>query len=355
MSARTPYDLMIAHRVGKLYAFPARQDGKITKLTDNVLEVQYKDGTNDTCQLGKQFGVSTGKTMPHIVVCDLKANHSFKAGDILAFNKLFFKRDWMNPTQVAIMLGTPARVALKETVDTYEDGCAISQDMAKKCATIKTKVKDILVTFDDDVQDLVKVGDEVGYNSKLCVIRSGGVALGEKGNQNLEGLQVLGDGVPLAQVDGTIDAIEVLYCGDLNLASDSVVKIIRADNRRRKALSEELGEGHPNGEMAEPTYIANNYVNKETALIRVYISYKADLIAGDKLVLDGPLKTVPGNIYRTPVTTFKGDTVDAKFSYAGIMNRIVLSPEYVGLLNLIMNQIGRNAVTLGYGGELQAA
>lgn len=355
MSARTPFDLMMAHRVGKLYAFPARQDGKIIRLTENVIEVKYADGTTDTCQLGKLFGVSTGKTMPHEMICDLKANASFKAGDILAFNKLFFKRDWLNPTQVGVMMGAPARVALKETEDTYEDASSMSKEMAKRNTTIKTKVKDILVNFDDTVSDLVKVGAEVGYNTKLCTIRSAVGTLGDKKSEGLEGLQALGDGVPLAQVDGVIEHIEVLYCGDLSLASDSVGKIIRAENRRRKSLAVDLKKGPTTGEILEPTYIANNYVNKETVLIRVYVSYKAEMRAGDKLVVDGPLKSVPGNVFNGNVTTFRGVPIDMKFSYAGIMNRITLSPEYAGLLNLIMNQIGLNAVTIGYGGELPMA
>lgn len=349
MSSRTPYDLLIAHRCGKLFAFPAKQDGTIKVLKDDVLVVTYADGSEDSCKLGKLFGNSTGKTMMHHMICDLRLGAKFKQGDILAFNKLFFKRDWWNPTQVAIMLGASVRVALKETLDTYEDGCSVSSSLSKRLSTITTKTKDILVNFDSEVVDLVKVGSEVKYNTPLCVIKEGYEGIDSIKGDNLEGLQQLGNGVPLAKVEGTVEGIEVLYCGDVSLATESVAKIINADNRRRKALKEDLPTESISGEIKEPTFIANNYVGKESMLIRIRIAYPETLVAGDKVIFDGPLKSVPGNVYTDPITTYRGEPVDALFSYAGILNRIVLSPIYTGLLNLIMYQIGKNAVAVGYG------
>lgn len=350
MSSRTSFDITIAHRCGKLYAFPAKEDGKITKLTEDVIVVTYNNGKTDTCKLGKQFGNSTGKTMLHHVICDLKPNAKFNKGDILAFNKLFFKRDWFNPTQVGLMLGVSTRVALRETLDTYEDGCGISSNLSKRLATTTAKTKDILANFNNDIADLVKVGDIVKYNTPLCVIKESFGGMGETTGVNLEGLQQLGDGVPLAKMEGVVESIEVLYCGDVALATDSVSKIIKVDNRRRKALNEDDPSVSATGEILEPTFIANNYVGKENILIRIRLTHKDDMVTGDKLVFDGPLKSVPGAIYTTPITTVRGYPIDGIYSYAGVLNRIVLSPVYTGILNLIMYQIGLNAIAVANGG-----
>ena len=73
---------------------------------------------------------------------------------------------------------------------------------------------------------------------------------------------------------------------------------------------------------------------------------------GDKIAFANSLKTVPGLIYDTIYKTEGGLEIDAKFSYKGVMARIVKSPEYMGLINMIMRQIGMNACKLYRGVKL---
>lgn len=350
---RTSYDTCFAHRVGRLYAFPAEEAGVIKRITDTTLMVTYKSGKEDSCKIGRVFGRAAGKVIPHELICDLKEGAKFAKGDILAFNRFYFTRDWLNPTQVTLLLGVPTIVAFRENMNTYEDASTISLKASQQYASYTSKCRDILVSFTDEVAQLVSVGDEVEYDNKLCTIVPGEAIVQDEEMTGLEGLQQLMDATPKAKVSGKVERIEVLYCGDIANASSSLGKLIRKDNARRTQLSKETnGEEFPTGAIEEPTFIANNYIAKNTALIRVYITHLKPTRAGDKIVFCNSIKSVPSAVFNGTYTTFKGLPVDATYSYAGIMNRIVESPKFMGVLAMILRQIGLNACALYRGKKL---
>lgn len=351
---RTSYDACIAHRVGKLFAFPAEEEGVIKRITKTTVIVTYKSGKEDSCKIGKLFGRAAGKVIPHELICDLAEGAKFKKGDILAFNRFYFARDWLNPTQVTLLLGVPTIVAFRENMNTYEDASTISLEASKKFASYTSKCRDILVTYTDEIQELVAVGDHLDYDDKLCTIIPGEAVVPDEEIVGAAGLQQLADATPKAKYSGDVEHIEVLYCGDIANASTGLAKLIRKDNVRRMQLNKETnGEEAASGEIKEPTFIANNYIAKNTALIRVYITHLKPMRAGDKAVFCNSIKTVPSAVFHGTYTTFKGLPVDATYSYAGIMNRIVESPKYMGVLAMILRQIGLNAAALYRGKSLK--
>ena len=147
---------------------------------------------------------------------------------------------------------------------------------------------------------------------------------------------------PKAKYVGVVERIEVMYCGEPTEASTGIKAIIAKGDRQRKADSTYTGD-YPKGNINDPTYIGQNYLGRDTCLIRVYITGMNTFEGGDKMGYMHALKTVSGKIYSTPYRTVNGLPIDGDFSYKGVMARIVDSPVYQGIGNMFIRQIGLNA------------
>ena len=50
MPLRTGYENIVAHKVDKAFAFPAKDAGRVIDKKDNVVIVEYKDGTKEAIE-----------------------------------------------------------------------------------------------------------------------------------------------------------------------------------------------------------------------------------------------------------------------------------------------------------------
>ena len=77
-----------------IFAFKAKQDGKVIELTDNYIILEYKDGTKDCVNLEKTIEKNSdgGFYVPMKLdkIDRLKEGSKFKAKEILAYDKLSF-------------------------------------------------------------------------------------------------------------------------------------------------------------------------------------------------------------------------------------------------------------------------
>lgn len=157
---RTGYERVMAHRVDDLFAKTAKAPGKITEKTDEYVVITYDDPKlgEERIEIGRRFGTVTGKTFPHDLVCDLEVGTKFKAGAGIAYNKGFFARDWRNPMDLCWKNGAQAYVGLLEINDTFEDSSRISRRLSDKLLANTTHIRTIMVNFDQNIHQLVKVG-----------------------------------------------------------------------------------------------------------------------------------------------------------------------------------------------------
>jgi hypothetical protein len=98
----TGYEQVIGSRTSDLFCTDAEQDGEVTAIDEKMVEVTYKDGTKVCVELGKRYGVSAGSNYRHILVSDLKDGQKVKAGDTIAYNKGFFKKDPLAPKNARV-------------------------------------------------------------------------------------------------------------------------------------------------------------------------------------------------------------------------------------------------------------
>lgn len=347
MPLMTGNEITLAHRVGKLFASVADNEGTVTRSDDKFIVVEFKDGTKQVAKLGKQFGVMAGMATVHELVTDLKVGDTVKKGDVISWNKQFFERDRINTRQVIFKISTLARVALVEKDVTFEDACSISESLAKRLEADIPHVKVLRVKFEQNINNLVKLGDTVSVDSILCTIENPFGATStiydEKSRETLSELEILS---PKASYEGKVEQIKVYYNGEIEDMSESLQKITKVSNKLLNQQRELEGKEPVTGRV-EPGFRVNNQaIAADEAVIFIHINNRATMSGGDKLVFSNQMKSIASyHITEGVFETEDGEPLDAEFSYVSFMKRIVESGMVIGTTNTLLIEASKKIVS----------
>jgi len=342
---RTGYERVLAHRTDDLYAKTARVDGTVTALSDKVITVTYSDGEVANYEIGRRFGIWSGNVIPHDVTTDLKVGATVKAGDILIYNKQYFVRDTLDPSQVIFKTSLMARVVLWESVDTLEDSSAITTALAKRMTTLSTEVRYIKVAFDQEVRNLVSVKDNLEPESILCRLHNtseGNTEIFD--DQSLALLDLLSSSAPKAKMVGTVDKIEVLYAGELDDMSTTLRLLAERSDANIRRFNKQMGLRAVDGRVEIGYRVGGQPLESNTAIIKVYVTGDVAMGVGDKLVFSHQMKSIIGRVLTGENTTADGVLIDAIFAYDSISRRIVNSAELIGTTNSLLIHLGKQMV-----------
>lgn len=282
MPLRTGYERVLAHRTDDLYAKTARADGKVVDVTDKVIKVQYDDGEAVAYELGRRYGNWSGHVVPHALKSARKKGDVVKQGDPLLYNANFFQVDKLDPTQVIYKSGVLARTALLESSDTIEDSSAISEALAKQLATTATHVRVVKIAYEQEVRNLLKVGEAVDVESILCTIENPAAGRSDFfDEQALETLKLLSSLTPKAKSEGVIERIEVLYSGELDEMSESLKLLAERSDAAIYKLHKQLGKPAVTGKVAVGFRIDGVPLEQDTVAIKIYITGNVPAGQGD--------------------------------------------------------------------------
>lgn len=347
LPVRTGYEQIIAHRVSDLFALTAKKPGEVISVTETGMVVKYADGEERGIELGRRFGNASGLTIPHRVVTELKAGQKFKAGDLICYNPDFFQKDLLNPKQVVWMGGVLVPTVLMESTDTLEDSSAISQHVANQLSARMTKVKTVVVRFDQTVSRIVKPGTAVKSDDILCTIEESVTAQNAMfDDESLDTLRMLSSHTPQAKIQGTVERVEVFYHGDVEDMSESLRTLAAAGDREMSRRSRSAGKPAYTGSVDEGFRVDGDPLPLDTVALRFYITADVSAGVGDKGVFCNQLKTVFGRIMAKPMRTESGVEVHAVFGYKSVMDRIVGSPEVMGTTASLLRVIGHKAAEI---------
>ncbi|WJJ55175.1 RNA polymerase beta subunit [Xanthomonas phage RTH11] len=344
---RTGYERVLAHRNDDMFAASADQDGVVTSLdATRGMVVTYADGSTQSIKVGRRFGKAAGLVFPHQLTAMYQKGQSFKKGDILVYNERYYEPDRLTPGQVVWKAGLLVNTAIMENPDTLEDSSVISARVAADLETEITYVRDIVVAFDQSIHGLVEEGSEVEIESILCTIEDAVTAENSLFDENsLDMLRLLAANTPRAKYKGVVEKVEVFYHGEIDDMSTSLMEIAAESDRDRKRQARSLQEQAMNGKVDSSTRIQSKPLPADHLLIRVYITGAASAGVGDKAVFASQLKTVVGRVLNGVNETKSGLPVDAIFSYASISNRVVRSPEIMGITNVLLKLISKRMVS----------
>lgn len=352
---RTGYEQVIPYRVGDLFAAMAKKDGKVISKTETGIIVEYSDGERVGVELGRRYGNASGLTIPHYVTSDLVQGQSFKEGDPISYNTGFFERDALNPKQIVYKTSMMCKIALMESPDTLEDSSALSKRLAKRLSAEQTKIKDIVVSFGQEIHRLVKIGDVVEPESVLCIIEDElSARSGLLDSDSLDTLRIMEADTPLAKISGMVERIEVFYNGEIEDMSQSLRAIVEASDARLVKRFESAGKEAFSGDVGDDFRIGTDPLMMENACIRIYMTANVAAGVGDKGVFFNQMKTVFGRVFDDDIVAEDGTPIDVIFGQVSIDNRIVGSPPIIGTTNTNL-MVGSDRVVRAYRGLPQKA
>jgi len=344
---RTGYDQILAHRVDDTFAMVAEKNGKVVKVDENHMVVEYADGTRSAVELGRRFGTAAGSTYAHDIVTTFKEGDKVAKGDVIAYNSGFFEPSLFSKRQVSWKAGVLARTVIIETDGTLEDSSYITHGLAKKLGTEVVKEKVVVVRFDQSIRDMVRVGDKVDIDTILCTIEDSVTADNKLfDEESLSTLRLLSAMTPAAKVVGEVQKIEVFYHGDLEDMSESLQAIASSADRARRKNSRLLMVPEVTGSVDQSMRIDGDGLDLDCMAIKFYITSKVGTGLGDKAVFANQMKTVVGRVIEGIHETEHGDWYDSIFGCKSIQDRIVLSPILMGTTNTLLRAIGEKAAKL---------
>lgn len=326
---------------------PAEKNGEVVERTDEHMVVAYEDGTREYLDLTTQYGISAGSVYPQHQATEFKLGDKVNKGDILKYNSGFFKPSKFHPGQVQWKAGVIARTALMEASYTLEDSSAIDDWLASQLGSEVTKVKTIVVRFDQTIRNLVKEGDHTDITSILCTIEDAVTAeAGLFSEDDLETLRMMGSATPQAGAVGDVSKIEVFYHGDPDDMSDSLLELVTAHDKRRRREAKRLGKQAVTGQVDQSLRIDGNGLELDHVAIKIHITHREGMGVGDKAVFCNQMKTVIGHRLSMVNETESGQKINAIFGAKSVMDRIVLSALLIGMGISVQIAIGEKAAEM---------
>lgn len=283
---RTGYEKVIAHRTGDLFATTAKQKGRVLKLTENSITVELDDGTTQSIELGIRHGVAAGSVYEHTLKTDLKEGQRFEPGTALAYNSGFFQPDPLKPNEVIWTAGVMVKTAILESSDTFEDSSVISERVSKLLTSPQTKVRQIFLSFDQTVTDLLKVGTKVDPETILCTLEDSFTADNSVFDEEVrKTLRMLAGNAPKAKYHGVITKMECIYYGDPEDMSPSIRALADRFDKALVKKRKSLGLAPIDNSVSDGLRIDNKPLELDTLVLKVYITDGQSSGVGDKYFL----------------------------------------------------------------------
>lgn len=324
-TVRTGYDSIMAHRTSELYSKVAKDGGKVTAVEDDRLLVTYKDGSTDTYPLGLVIGEASGEYHRHTRVTDLKVGDTFRKGDVIGWDEEWFARDPFNPGQAVLKTAQMVRIAMLEDQDTFEDSIAVSRDLAEESLTPFLNPVPFTMLVNQSVLMKVKVGDEIDYDAILCEIEDShvlsDVADGDPSNE----INRLGIRQIRSKNHGKVIHIDVKYNSPIEEMSDTVKKLVKEGDRKRKRFMETEGKTPVTGGVNANLKVTKPVIPPGMVAVVIMVESLDVSTTADKFVLGNQMKATTGYVMPKPIYTADGRRVDVKTSFKGMLNRIVCS------------------------------
>lgn len=340
---RTGGERFIAQRVTKLFAGTAKEDGKVIAVNEDGIIVEYASGKKEGFPLGIHHGSAAGKNIPQPLITDMVLGETFQKGDTISYNTNYFTKDRFSPRQVLYKGAAMVTVAFCDNLDTLEDGSAISEEVARDLMTRTTKVKDVVVRFDQTITDAVGVGDKVDLETILCAINDPEVDHGGLFDQSTQDLlRGMAAFSPLAGVVGQVSKIEVFYHGDIEDMTPSLQAMANASDLRRKQQAEATHSKYYSGSVTEDFRSGGQGLLYENLIIRYYIDHDVPAATGDKAVLCNQMKTVFSRVLVGTNTFGDGRPIGLIFGNISIENRMVLSAKIIACYSMLQLIAGKH-------------
>ena len=354
---RTGYERVIAHRTSDNFVCATKFDGVVEEIDTNLkmVRIKYTNGETDVFSYKDLYTGSSGLVIEQQLELAVKEGQKVKKGDIVVYNKLFFKKDPYS-TQVDWKHGVMANVVIAERNTTLEDSNGISTRLGEKFGIAPIEIVAAVMNNDSIVHQIVQIGTVVRKGDVLVTFEDGdlgdSLTINAKDEETLAMIQSMNRNNTTASVSGTIVDIDAYYGCPIQEMHPTLAKIVKSianfKNARNKYCAGTDAEyNNPKtGPMPKGERYKGIDINQNTVILRFFIRHVVGAGVGDKLVYDSSLKSVISSTFPEPMLTQSGVEVDAVFSGTGIMHRVITSPLIVGSLQRVLEKTEKNMIEM---------
>ena len=337
---RTLEELAIAYRVGKPFTLMAEEDGEVTKLTKNLIEVTYLSGKKDSMEIGVwSTRPESNKAFKHLNVTDLKLGDKFSKNDPIAWNSSFFEKDWLFEGKLVYKMATFGNVGLSEEPGTYEDSSILSSAMHERVSTRVYDTRGFIFNGADRIESIPKVNDKLKPDTLLFTIVNPTVTDVNLSKEVLQSLQEVKNNYAYAEKAGALDYVEAYYNCTIDELSLSFQELIKDKNLVRTAK-----------QVSNQYSVNGKPLAKGEIHIVFFISSSQLAGGGEKIVFANQLKSIVGDIVTYPMYTQKNKIpTDAFFGKISVENRVVNSAYIMGTNNIVLYMLGKEVAKLWNG------
>jgi len=357
----TGYDKNVINIVSDNFAHKAKGDGVCEKIDyDNKkIFLKYKDGNTEVVTFGDIMNRNSNIYIGNSLEVNVKEGQKIKKGDIITYNKYFFKK--LPTGQFIVTQGVLARLCIIEDEGNEEDSCIITENLSKKMITEIIKRKQVTILPNTNIISIRSIGDYVKEGEPLMVFEDVNARIEKESGSNLNTIKdVFGEieedvansimrHVPKANKTGTIKDINVYWTIPEDQMSESCAKLVKNYKKyimgKIKAEEEITGKKSPLRIKLETTVPVNGRINGEQIdqelgglVIEFFISNDSVLVGGDKISMHSSLKSIISRVVSKELSPFteSGEDIDGTISLMSISARMVNSIYIAGFLNKLI-------------------
>jgi hypothetical protein len=330
---RTGLEMMVAHRSYGRYAGIIQQPGVVKAVSRDHIEVELEDKTIKRFPIGTWYGNHEGVTYPHRVVTRWRVGDKLPAKSVVTYDTDHFEPDLYNKHQVNWKNGRLARVFLLKAEEVDEDSNTTAMNFANTTTARTTKTKNVVINSNQVLLDLIKEGTEVDSDTILCTFSDDINGSSEQLSADAAAtLAALSQYTPRAGVHGILDRVEVIYNGEIEDMSPTLITLVRKHDVERRRLARLLDDKNaPKDGRVENDYRVDGIpLGHNQILVRFYLTYEHTLGPSDKLVIANQLKTTIQESMVGINRTEDGRDGDICFGRESVDARIVGSVSIIG-------------------------
>ena len=174
-------DEIVPSYLSSEFAVTAKENGKVIDISNGYMIVEYESGKKQAIPVSDRYSFNPGSGfyVDNKLVSNFEKDDTFEKNDILAYHEKFFSKD--SSGMVRLNIGPLAKVAFAGLYSTYEDAGLMTHKMSKRLSSAVTMCQASKLNATDDVDFIVKVGDEVEIGDPLIVF-----GLGDTGDKAVD-------------------------------------------------------------------------------------------------------------------------------------------------------------------------
>lgn len=290
-------DEALPYLTSNIFSYKSKGDGVVKDVNEERMIVEYKDGSYEYIDLTEKVekNSSSGFYVTLKLDTDLKPGNKVKKDQILAYDKSSFSSDIGPTDNIAYNIGTLAKIAILNTDEGYEDSAIISQDLSEAMTSDVILQKDISLTKETNVYNLVEKGQKIEEGDTLLITQSSF----DEEDVNILLRNLAGDEdeitdlgrIPIkSKVTGVVQDIKIYRTVDIDELSPTLKKIVTKYEKGIKARKKEMESYNiqnvdtilPPTEKLPATGKLKNV--DDGVKIEIYLKYEDKMSVGDKLI-----------------------------------------------------------------------